>query len=36
VASEFAHSPEVLEIVDFIRAEPTRPLILPERDAADQ
>jgi UDP-N-acetylglucosamine acyltransferase len=31
VASEFAHSPEVLEIVDFIRAEPTRPLILPER-----
>ena len=35
VASEFAHSPEVLEIVDFIRAEPTRPLILPERNAPE-
>jgi UDP-N-acetylglucosamine acyltransferase len=35
VASEFAHSPEVLEIVDFIRAEPTRPLVLPERNAPD-
>ena len=27
------HSPEVMEIIDFIRAEPTRPLVLPERDA---
>jgi UDP-N-acetylglucosamine acyltransferase len=31
-AGAFAHSPEVLEIVDFIRAEPLRPLVLPERD----
>ena len=33
VADEFASSPEVLEIVAFIRAEPLRPLVLPERDA---
>jgi UDP-N-acetylglucosamine acyltransferase len=32
-AGDFAHSPEVLEIVDFIRAEPTRPLVLPARGA---
>jgi UDP-N-acetylglucosamine acyltransferase len=32
-AAEFAHSPEVLEIVDFIRAEPLRTLVLPGRDA---
>jgi UDP-N-acetylglucosamine acyltransferase len=34
--SQFAHSPEVVEIVDFIRAEPRRPLVLPERGAADR
>jgi UDP-N-acetylglucosamine acyltransferase len=28
-AAKFAGSPQVMEIVDFIRAEPTRPLILP-------
>jgi len=33
VANEFTASPEVLEIVEFIRAEPLRPLVLPERDA---
>lgn len=33
VADAFAGSPEVLEIIDFIRAEPLRPLVLPERDA---
>jgi UDP-N-acetylglucosamine acyltransferase len=33
VADEFTGSPEVLEIIDFIRAEPLRPLVLPERDA---
>jgi UDP-N-acetylglucosamine acyltransferase len=33
-AGAFAGSPEVLEIVDFIRAEPLRPLVLPERDAS--
>jgi UDP-N-acetylglucosamine acyltransferase len=33
VADQFADSPEVLEIIDFIRAEPLRPLVLPERDA---
>jgi UDP-N-acetylglucosamine acyltransferase len=31
-ADAFAGSPEVLEIIDFIRAEPLRPLVLPERD----
>ncbi len=30
-AGAFKQSPEVLEIVDFIRAEPLRPLVLPER-----
>ena len=34
LADEFSGSPEVLEIVDFIRAEPLRPLVLPGRDAA--
>ena len=34
VADEFTGSPEVLEIVDFIRAEPLRPLVLPERDTS--
>ncbi|HEY1752366.1 MAG TPA: acyl-ACP--UDP-N-acetylglucosamine O-acyltransferase [Caulobacteraceae bacterium] len=29
-ARRFAASPQVMEIIDFIRAEPTRPLILPE------
>ncbi|HEY2709172.1 MAG TPA: acyl-ACP--UDP-N-acetylglucosamine O-acyltransferase [Caulobacteraceae bacterium] len=33
-AAAFADSPEVLEIVDFIRAEPKRPLVLPERGFA--
>jgi UDP-N-acetylglucosamine acyltransferase len=28
-AAEFAGSPQVMEIIDFIRAEPTRPLTLP-------
>jgi UDP-N-acetylglucosamine acyltransferase len=32
-AGAFAHSPEVLEIVEFIRAEPLRHLVLPERSA---
>jgi UDP-N-acetylglucosamine acyltransferase len=32
-AAAFAHSPEVLEIVEFIRAEPLRSLVLPERSA---
>jgi UDP-N-acetylglucosamine acyltransferase len=34
LADEFTGSPEVLEIVEFIRAEPLRPLVLPGRDAA--
>jgi UDP-N-acetylglucosamine acyltransferase len=29
VAEAYAGAPEVMEIVDFIRAEPTRPLTLP-------
>jgi UDP-N-acetylglucosamine acyltransferase len=33
-ASDFADSPEVLEIIEFIRAEPLRPLIQPGREAA--
>jgi UDP-N-acetylglucosamine acyltransferase len=32
-ASAFAHSPEVLEIVEFIRAEPLRTLVQPARGA---
>jgi UDP-N-acetylglucosamine acyltransferase len=28
-AAKFAGSPQVMEIIDFIRSEPTRPLILP-------
>ena len=32
-AAAFGHSPEVLEIVEFIRAEPLRSLVLPERGA---
>jgi UDP-N-acetylglucosamine acyltransferase len=31
VAAAYASSPEVMEIIDFIRAEPTRPLTLPAR-----
>jgi len=34
LADEFGDSPEVLEIIDFIRTEPLRPLVLPGRDAA--
>ena len=34
VASAFRRSPEVLEIVDFIRAEPLRPLAMPPREPA--
>jgi UDP-N-acetylglucosamine acyltransferase len=30
VAQEFAASPEVMEVVSFIRAEPTRHLVLPQ------
>jgi UDP-N-acetylglucosamine acyltransferase len=33
-ADNFAGSAEVMEIVEFIRAEPHRSLVLPERDAA--
>jgi UDP-N-acetylglucosamine acyltransferase len=33
-AETFSHSPEVLEIVDFIRAEPLRPLVMPTREPA--
>jgi UDP-N-acetylglucosamine acyltransferase len=32
-AEAFAESPQVMEIVDFIRAEPTRPLTLPQGQA---
>jgi UDP-N-acetylglucosamine acyltransferase len=35
VAAEFAHSPEVMEIVEFIRAEPTRPLVPAARNAPE-
>jgi len=31
-ASAFGGSPEAMEIIDFIRAEPARPLILPARE----
>ena len=30
-ATAFSHAPEVLEIIDFIRAEPQRPLVMPAR-----
>lgn len=33
-AATFAGSAEVMEIIDFIRAEPTRPLVLPAVEAA--
>jgi UDP-N-acetylglucosamine acyltransferase len=33
-ADTFAGSPEVMEIIDFIRADITRPLVRPARDAA--
>jgi len=33
-AAAFADSPQVMEIVDFIRAEPTRPLTLPPNEPA--
>jgi UDP-N-acetylglucosamine acyltransferase len=33
-AVAFAGSPEVMEIIDFIRADITRPLVRPARDAA--
>jgi len=33
-AEAFAGSPEVMEIIDFIRADITRPLVRPARDAA--
>ena len=33
-AETFAGSPEVMEIIDFIRADITRPLVRPARDAA--
>jgi UDP-N-acetylglucosamine acyltransferase len=32
-AGTYADNPEVLEIIDFIRAEPLRPLVLPARGA---
>jgi UDP-N-acetylglucosamine acyltransferase len=32
-AGAYADNPEVLEIIDFIRAEPLRPLVLPARGA---
>jgi UDP-N-acetylglucosamine acyltransferase len=35
VAAEFAHSAEVMEIVEFIRAEPTRPLVPAARNAPE-
>jgi UDP-N-acetylglucosamine acyltransferase len=31
-AGPFAASPEVMEIIDFIRADITRPLVMPARD----
>jgi UDP-N-acetylglucosamine acyltransferase len=33
-AAAYAQSPEVLEIIDFIRAEPLRPLLMPAHDPA--